>query len=96
MSTDENLTREGKPRQRHRFAVPSTWIAAKTGYSRTGIYRMRVAGDRDTSINRDRMTRMEKAFGWSKEDQFAALDKGTWAAEFEKVVTAAYAEENQS
>lgn len=82
--------------ERRRFDVPSTWIADKTGYNRQGIYRMRLKGNRDKGpMPMERMTRMEKAFGWSKADQYAALTKGRWIEEFEKVVAKAYAAEQK-
>lgn len=93
---EKGLTREGTPRQRQRFEVPSTWVAEKTGYSRTGIYRMRSEGNRDASLNLTRMERMEDVFGWAVEDQLVATRAGRWADEFEKVINAAYAEENAS
>lgn len=92
----KGFTREGTPRERERFKVPSTWIADKTGYSRTGVYRMRKEGNRDTTLNLVRMDRMETVFGWKVEDQLAATRAGRWADEFENVVTAAYAKETKS
>jgi len=82
--------------QRRRFEVPSTWIADKTGYNRQGIYRMRMRGNRDKGpMPLERMNRMEKAFGWPQADQFAAISKGRWIEEFEKVVAKAYAAEQK-
>lgn len=98
MSTDPNFdtTAEGNPRQRRRFNVPSTWIAEKTGYNRQGIYRMRMRGNRDKGpMPMERMERMEKAFGWSEADQFAAIREGRWIEEFERVVSEAYFDEKE-
>jgi hypothetical protein len=98
MSTDHDFdtTAEGNPRQRRRFAVPAPWIAEKTGYNRQGIYRMRMKGNRDKGpMPMERMNRMEKAFGWSKADQFTAISEGRWIEEFEKVVAEAYAKEQK-
>jgi hypothetical protein len=82
--------------ERRRWDVPAPWIAEKTGYNRQGIYRMRIRGNRDKGpMPMERMERMEKAFGWSKADQFAALSNGRWIEEFEKVVSAAYAAEQK-
>lgn len=92
----KGLTREGTPRERKRFDVSSQWIADKTGYSRTGVYRMREEGNRDTTLNLVRMERMETVFGWKVEDQLEATRAGRWADEFENVVTAAYAKETKS
>lgn len=93
-SATKGLTREGAPRQRHQFAVPSTWIAEKTGYGRTGIYRMRTEHDtRPPTIAR--MQRMADALGWSRTDQMEAMDAGRWIEEFERVVLALYTAERK-
>lgn len=95
-TADKGSHEDGTARQRRRFTVPSTWIADKTGYNRQGIWRMRMKGDRDKGpIPMERMARMEKAFGWSNADQFAAFQAGRWIDEFEKVVAAAYRAEQK-
>lgn len=90
----QGLTREGTPRQRHRFAVPSTWIAQKTGYGRTGIYRMRTEHDtRPPTMSR--MQRMADTLGWSRTDQMKAVEAGRWIEEFEAVVLKLYTAESK-
>jgi len=90
----QGLTREGTPRKRHRFAVPSTWIAEKTGYGRTGIYRMRTEHDtRPPTIAR--MKRMADTLGWSRTAQMEAMDAGRWIEEFERVVLDLYTKEQK-
>lgn len=85
----KGLTRDGEPRKRMKFDVPSTWIAERTGFTRTGIYRMRTEQDtRPPSL--PRMQRMEDTLGWSRAAQLAALDAGKWIEEFERRVLDAY------
>lgn len=84
------LTRDGNPRQRHRWEVSSGWIAQKTGYDRTGIYRMRTDSRPPTL---DRMERLQESLGWSKLDQMVAKDNGRWTEEFERVVLDLYRKE---
>lgn len=90
----QGLTGDGKPRQRRRTAVTHEWVAARTGYSKSGIGRMRDKGNRDAVINMERFNQMNIAFGWSVEDQITAAAAGRWADEFEKVIADAYAKEN--
>lgn len=84
-------------RQRRQFDTPAEWIAQKMGYSRQGVYRLRVPGNRDTDpmLSQRRMDSVEKAFGWTRADQYVAISKGQWISEFERVVAEAYAKEQK-
>lgn len=93
-AADKGTTREGNPRQRTKFDVPSTWVADKTGFSRTGIYRMRTEPDtRPPSL--PRMKQIQDTLDWPEADQLAAHRAGRWIAEFEAVILAAYKAEQE-
>jgi hypothetical protein len=70
-----------------RKSVPHNWVAEKTGYTESGVWRMRQPGDREPTL--DRMRRLESVFGWELCDQIN-LGPGEWVTEFERVIKEAY------
>lgn len=70
-----------------RKTVPHSWVAEKTGYSESGVWRMRQPGDREPTL--DRMRRLESVFGWELCDQIN-LGPREWVEAFERVIKEAY------
>lgn len=75
-----------------RKTVPHSWVAEKTGYSESGVWRMRQPGDREPTL--DRMRRLESVFGWELCDQIN-LGPREWVEAFENVIKEAYDDDNR-
>lgn len=91
----EGLTSKGTERQRTINTVSHTWVADRTGFSKSGVALMRKPGVRDATINVRRFEKFAAAFGWPVADQIAAAADGKWAEKLEVVLIDAYNKENQ-
>lgn len=63
-------------------------VGEKIGLSHSGVSRIR-SGDRLPSFGV--MAEIERVYGWSKIDQWAARDTGHYAAEFERAIRGEFA-----